>query len=62
MSASGALQQGWRMLLESTIDHEYPLAMKMEIEAPMASNPFSLPAPHCWPAGSRALLCRPAAD
>ena len=30
--------QGWRMLLESMIDHEYPLAMKMEVEAPMVSG------------------------
>lgn len=28
------LAQGWRMLLESLIDHEYPLTMKMEVEAP----------------------------
>jgi hypothetical protein len=26
------------MLLESMIDHEYPLAMKMEVEAPMVSG------------------------
>ena len=26
------------MLLESMIDHEYPLAMKMEAEAPMVAT------------------------
>ena len=26
------------MLLESVIDHEYPLVMKMEVEAPMVGE------------------------
>jgi hypothetical protein len=48
------------MLLESMIDHEYPLAMKMEVEAPMVSLPpaclsparLHLPAePACSPFG-----------
>lgn len=30
--------QGWRMLLESMIDQEYPMIMKMEVEAPMVSS------------------------
>ncbi|KAL4854024.1 Transcription-associated protein 1 [Chlorella vulgaris] len=34
--------KGWRMLLESMIDHEYAQTLKMEVEAPMASSVMGL--------------------
>lgn len=43
-AASVPCVQGWRMLLESLIDHEYPMAMKMEVEAPTVRARSALPA------------------
>ncbi|KAL4439666.1 hypothetical protein ABPG75_002667 [Micractinium tetrahymenae] len=42
--------KGWRMLLESMIDHEYPQTMKMEVEAPtlvdMSLEEMEMPGQH----------------